>query len=81
MLSGALFPIDNAPLWLEVLIKVNPVSHALVILRQPFYLSPEQLFARSDYLIGLVVTFAWAAGCLLWSMKRVERREQGVPVV
>ena len=80
MLSGALFPIDNAPLWLHVLMAVNPVSHALVLMRAPFYHEPAVLFSQSSYLLGWAVALAWVAICLGLSMRRVNRREQGVAV-
>ncbi len=78
MLSGALFPIERAPFWLHVLMTINPVAHALVLLRSPFYQAPEQLFGDSRYLIALAVTVLWAAVCLLGSMARVEKRDKGV---
>ncbi len=78
MLSGALFPTENAPLWLHVLMVVNPVSHALVLLRAPFYHEPAVLFTQGGYLLGWVVALAWAAICLGLSMRRVNRREQGM---
>ena len=78
MLSGALFALDNAPLWLHVLMVVNPVSHALVLLRAPFYHEPAVLFTQGGYLLGWVVALAWAAICLGLSMRRVNRREQGM---
>lgn len=78
MLSGALFPIDQAPGWLHALMEVNPVSHALVLLRDPFYLTPAQMFADGRYVIALAVTLVWAVLCVGGSMARVERRERGV---
>lgn len=78
MLSGALFPIDNAPFWLRSLMQINPVSHALVLLRGPFYMTAGQMLTDSHYLLSLTVTIGWAAICLIWAMVRVGRRERGV---
>ncbi len=78
MLSGALFPIERAPGWLHVLMTLNPVAHALVLMRSPFYKTPDALFLDQRYLIALAVTVAWAAVCLLGSMARVEKRERGL---
>ena len=78
MLSGALFPINNVPGWLHVVMTLNPVSHALVIIRLPFYLTPAEMFARPDYQIGMAVAVIWAAACLFISKLRVEKRERGV---
>jgi ABC-2 type transport system permease protein len=79
MLSGALFPLENVPGWLHSIMEINPVSHALVLLRDPFYLDPTRMFADSRYLIALAVTLAWAALCLSASMIRVGRRDHGAP--
>lgn len=78
MLSGALFPIGNVPGWMKAVMLANPVSHALVIIRAPFYGGPQVLFTDSHYLVSLGVTLAWAALCLGLSMARVNRRERGV---
>lgn len=78
MLSGALFPIQNVPTWLYVPMQANPVTHALTLMRAPFYAGPAELFTRSDYLIALAVALTWAAACLFLSMLRVEKRERGV---
>jgi ABC-2 type transport system permease protein len=78
MLSGALFPINNVPVWLKGAMMVNPVSHALAIIRAPFYAGPAQLFADPAYLLSLSVTLVWAALCLGLSMARVEKREKGM---
>ncbi len=80
MLSGALFPISGVPGWMSVVMLINPVHHALNIIRAPFYNGPSELFANSDYLASLGVTIAWAAICLFLSMRRVGRREQGAPM-
>ncbi|BAE52428.1 ABC transporter permease [Paramagnetospirillum magneticum] len=78
MLSGALFPIGNVPAWMKAVMLANPVSHALVIIRAPFYGGPERLFTDTHYLVSLAVTLAWAGICLGLSMARVNRREKGV---
>lgn len=77
MLSGALFPIGNVPGWMKAVMLANPVSHALVIIRAPFYGGPARLFTDTDYLLSLAVTVAWAGLCLGLSMARVNRRERG----
>ncbi|MBF0372142.1 MAG: ABC transporter permease [Alphaproteobacteria bacterium] len=80
MLSGALFPVAGGPGWLGVVVAANPVSHALTLLRAPFYAGPAELFTTPSYLISLAVTLTWAGGCLAASMWRVERRERGAPI-
>lgn len=78
MLSGALFPVNNAPLWLHVLMTLNPVSHALVLMRAPFYHDPATLFSQNEYLLGWGVALTWAVLCLGLSMRRVNRRDHGL---
>jgi ABC-2 type transport system permease protein len=78
MLSGALFPLDGAPGWLHGLMIVNPVSHALILMRDPFYMDATAMLTSPRYLAALAVTVAWGAFCLGWAMARVERRERGV---
>jgi ABC-2 type transport system permease protein len=77
MLSGALFPVSGAAGWINAVMLINPVHHALEIIRAPFYGDVAQLFANASYLRSLAVTVAWAVICLGLSMKRVERRERG----
>jgi ABC-type multidrug transport system, permease component len=78
MLSGALFPISGVPGWMNAVMQVNPVHHALNIVRAPFYGDAAALFTDGGYLLSLAVTLAWAAVCLALSCKRVSRRERGL---
>ncbi len=77
LLSGALFPIQHVPDWLQVVMVLNPVSHALVLLRLPFYHTAAQVLANHDFLVSLGVVVAWVVGCMWMSVIRVERREHG----
>lgn len=77
MLSGALFPLDQAPGWLWGVMVINPVTHALKLIRMPFYHSATTLMGDPDYLLALLVATAWALGCLLLSLHQVRVVEQG----
>jgi ABC-2 type transport system permease protein len=77
MLSGALFPISGVPGWMSFVMMINPVHHALNIVRAPFYNGPAEMFAQTPYVTSLAVTIAWASICLFLSMKRVSHREMG----
>lgn len=77
-LSGALFPMEQAPGWLHALMIINPVAHALVMIRDPFYMDVGAMFSNQRYLIALAVTAGWAIIMVGWAMMRVERRERGV---
>ncbi|TAN51825.1 MAG: multidrug ABC transporter permease [Rhodospirillales bacterium] len=78
MLSGALFPTQGAPEWLSLLIQVNPVSHALTLIRAPFYADVPHLLGDATYLTALGIAAAWAALCLAFSLWRVGKVEKGI---
>jgi ABC-2 type transport system permease protein len=59
LLSGALFPIEGAATWLEWVMVFNPVTYAMVILRQAFYLTPSQLLADAEFVRALIVSAGW----------------------
>jgi ABC-2 type transport system permease protein len=65
------------PTWLDVVMHVNPVFHALNIIRAPFYGVPADLFGNGGYLLSLAVTLAWVAISMALSIKRVSKRELG----
>lgn len=78
MLSGALFPLDTVPVVMKAVMLANPVSHALVIIRAPFYTEASQLLRDGHYLLSLAVSVAWAAGGLALALVRVNRTETGL---
>jgi ABC-2 type transport system permease protein len=77
LLSGALFPMAGAPGWLSGIMAINPVAHAMTILRAPFYSTPAQVFADSSYLTGLAVVLVWVTLGLWISVRRVSKQEKG----
>ena len=77
LLSGALFPIQHVPLFLRVIMETNPVTHALVLLRLPFYHTADQLLKNSDFLFSLVIVIVWVVICTWLSSLRVEHRDRG----
>lgn len=77
MLSGALFPITQAPLWLKSLMMINPVAHALVLMRAPFYHGAGAMLSDPDYRISFAVTLLWMLLCLGLSMRKVGKRDKG----
>lgn len=78
MLSGAIFPMGHLPDWLNILMLANPVSHALQLIRLPFYHPGLQLVSMTNYQLALLITLAWAAVCLSIALWKVNRRESGV---
>ncbi len=55
-ISGAFFPIENLPLWLEILARINPLSYAVDALLLSTYAS------SSDGFFGLWLDFAVLVG-------------------
>lgn len=78
LLSGALFPVTGAPLWLQVVMMANPVAHALTIMRIPFYQTAAECLSNPDYLTSLSVVTSWVAICLWLGAKRVAHRDKGL---
>ncbi|MBB4285155.1 ABC transporter permease [Roseospira goensis] len=78
VLSGAFFPAAGVPGWLHGIMLINPVTHAMTLLRAPFYSDPVTLFGRTDYLIALAVVVAWVVACLALAAARVSKRDRGV---
>ncbi|MBF0190189.1 MAG: ABC transporter permease [Magnetococcales bacterium] len=77
MLSGALFPLDHAPTWLWALMTVNPVTHALTLIRTPLYHTPSDFLATPAYWNALIIAVTWAVVCLWLALWRVNRVEKG----
>ena len=59
LLSGALFPIEGAAAWLEWVMRCNPVTYAMVVLRQAFYVGPTDLLAEATFVRALAITATW----------------------
>ncbi|NGZ05154.1 MAG: ABC transporter permease [Magnetococcales bacterium] len=78
MLSGALFPLDHAPMWLKSLMIINPVTHALTLIRTPLYHSPMELLTSSSYWWAGGIAITWASACLVLALWRVNQVERGL---
>lgn len=78
LLSGALFPTAGVPGWLSTAMALNPVAHALTIVRAPFYADAATVLANPTYLTSLAVVAVWVGLCLWWCASRVSRRDKGV---
>ncbi|GAA0595724.1 ABC transporter permease [Caenispirillum bisanense] len=78
LLSGALFPMQNVPAWLHWVMTVNPVTHAVTVLRGPFYTAPATLLADGGYLTSLAVLVGWVVLSLWLSVRRVTKRDRGI---
>lgn len=74
LISGALFPISEAPTWLQYLMKVNPISYGVALIRQALYFGQEQTLAgipSFGICLGVVGIFGIASlGASLWTLNR-----------
>ena len=59
MLSGAIFPLHNLPVWLDILTKINPITYAVDILRRIVFeninLPPQIIATLSPSINGKIV--------------------------
>ena len=73
LLSGALFPSNGVAIWLEWLMKINPVTYAMEGLRIVFYSTPMGLLNDTSFVFAFMVTFGWAVFTVFMSMRIVQR--------
>ncbi len=74
LLSGALFPLEGAAQWLEWVMRFNPVTYAMVVLRTAFYTAPSALWSDGAFVQALGVTLGWTALTMLLSTLMVRWR-------
>jgi len=74
ILSGALYPADGAPAWLQWAIRLNPLGYGLSALRQALYANDPV----SDYLpsfgVSIFVITAFGFAMLFFSSRAASRR-------
>ena len=73
LLSGALFPIEGAATWLEWVMRCNPVTYSMVVLRQAFYVGLSDLLADATFVRALVITSVWTGITVLGAAWMVAR--------
>jgi len=78
LLSGALFPMNEVPGWLSAIMTINPVSHALTLVRAGFYEPASVALTERPVDIALAVVVVWVALALYASSRRVALRDKGV---
>ena len=60
LFSGAVFPLEGTPMWIYWLMRANPLSHGLSLMRKCFYLGPSdpQFFTKS-----MIVSSSYLIAC------------------
>lgn len=72
-LSGAFFPAEGAPVLLQWLIRLNPVSYAVSGLRQGLYWPEPALLPATSVTVSLVVSGLFAVAVLALAIATVRR--------
>jgi ABC-2 type transport system permease protein len=76
-LSGSVFPIDGAPVWLAWIVRLNPLSYGVSALRRLLYVGQESapLPASVPSLpLSIGITILFAALMLAWATRTANRR-------
>ena len=74
LLSGALFPVEGAAEWLGWVMRFNPVTYAMEVLRIAFYARPSELVNNVQFLNALAVTGGWSLLTIMLSVLIVRWR-------
>ncbi len=64
-LSGALFPPEGAPVWLRLLMKVNPLTYGLAALRRMIFQGNQNYSDLPDLKVSLLVSFCFGLAMFL----------------
>lgn len=76
-LSGAFFPVAGAPVWLEWVMRLNPLTYGTAALRHVFYGSAAMTMeALPSLVFCLAVITTWCLLCLLIDLWVVHGRAQ-----
>ena len=74
LLSGALFPLEGAASWLAWVMRCNPTTYAMNVVRSAFYQPLPDLLADEAFITSLIATVAWTtltiAGSVLIVVKK-----------
>lgn len=76
LLSGALFPLGGAPGWLAVLMRVNPLTYGMAMLRRALYPTDASLGAGLPSMSLSVVVVGGASALALLAAVGVARRQR-----
>ena len=73
LLSGALFPLENASAWLGWIMRCNPTTYALIVVRGVFYQPLGALWQDGAFVVALAVTLVWTGlmvALAVWIVRR-----------
>ena len=68
LLSGALFPLDGASPWLAWVMRCNPTTYAMDVVRHAFYQPLPSLLGNEAFLTSFIVTLLWTTATIIGSV-------------
>lgn len=71
LLSGALFPVDTAPVWLRIVMRLNPMTYGVTLLRDAFYWNASS--SGIDLILPLFITVGFSIGSYTISTIAISR--------
>ena len=74
LLSGALFPLESSAAWLQLVMRFNPITYAMEIIRGAFYETLSVLYTNPDFLFALAVTALWTALGVAGAVRMASRK-------
>ena len=74
LLSGALFPLESSAVWLNWVMRLNPITYAMTIIRIAFYQPFSSLATDGDFLFALAITLVWTLLTLAGSVLIITRK-------
>ncbi len=76
LLSGAAFPPSGAPVWVQWIMKINPLTYALDLVRKCLYWNAEgtQVVSQISTGISLIILFLFLGGMMFLSMYEIRRK-------
>jgi len=74
LLSGAVFPVASASIWLQWLMRLNPVTYAQELIRAAFYRGLISAMGDPHILLAFCVSCIWTGLTILIATRVVKRR-------
>ncbi len=77
LLSGAFFPLTGGPAWLGAVMRANPLTYGVALVRHALYQGAPTAADTPSVLLCLTVTMGFAAAAFCVALFLVGRRTQG----
>jgi len=74
-MSGALFPPEGAPTWIQVVMKCNPLTYGMALLRRAMFGDQADVLQLPPVAMSLVITIVFGLGLFLFASLIAGRRK------